>query len=295
LIEEDFFAWITHTKIVSDTLKLVRGITKELRRYDFSKIDGDLFKEIYQEIVERGERHRIGEYYTPEWLVQLILREIDNLWGKEGFPRILDPACGSGAFLCNAIRMAKGKLKGRPPDQILDFIINNVIGVDVNPLATIIAKANYLLALRDLVISGKTITIPVYVADSMKIPKDSMVLTTEGGDLAVYEVNMDGYTIRIPESVIVQRDKLSQVLEAFKDATSAYKERGKRGEAFEIFKRETTLSDDEFEILKETLDTFMTLMDEGLDTIWIFILNNIYAPIMLMNSKFDAVVGNPPG
>ncbi|MEM2290856.1 MAG: N-6 DNA methylase [Candidatus Korarchaeum sp.] len=294
LIEEDFFAWITHPRIFSDALKLVRGIAKELLRYDFSKIDEDFFKEIYQEIVGRGERHRIGEYYTPEWLVQLILKEVVDLWKNEGFPRILDPACGSGAFLCNAIHMAKEKLKGWQQDQILDFIINNVVGVDVNPLATIIARANYLLALGDLVKSGKRITIPVYVADSIRIPKVSMTLTA-GGDTTVYEVYVNGHTIRIPESLVTRRDTLSQVLEAFKDATSTYRERVKRDEALNIFKgKAPKLSNDESEILEDTLGTLMTLMDEGLDTIWIFILSNIYAPIMLMESGFDAVVGNPP-
>lgn len=40
----------------------------------------DLFKEIYQEIVKRSERHRVGEYYTPEWLAELTLKEALKIW-----------------------------------------------------------------------------------------------------------------------------------------------------------------------------------------------------------------------
>ncbi|MEM2370768.1 MAG: N-6 DNA methylase [Candidatus Bathyarchaeia archaeon] len=296
LIEEDFFAWIMHPKVSSEALRLICSLAKELLRYDFSKIDEDFFKEIYQEIVERGERHRIGEYYTPEWLAQLILREAIGLWRKEkkDFPRILDPACGSGTFLCNAIHMAREELenKGKSPDQILDFIVSNIVGLDVNPLATIIARANYLIALGDLVQLGKPIIIPIYAADSIKTPDVLITLAPA----AVYDVNADGHHIQIPKSIIVQKAVLSQVCEAFKDATSAYKARAKRNEALEIFKRRapTGLSTDEFEILKATLNTIMTLIDKGLDTVWIFILNNIYAPIMLKESKFDVIVGNPP-
>ena len=299
LIEEDFFAWIMHPKISSEVLKLVCNVAKELLKYDFSQINEDFFKEIYQEIVERGERHRIGEYYTPEWLVQLILKEAVGLWKEknQGFPRILDPACGSGTFLCNAIRIAKEELEneGKPPDQILDSIVSNVVGVDVNPLATIIARANYLIALGDLVQLGKQIIIPVYVADSIKMPKVLTNIATKGR-ITVCEVDVDGHPIQIPKSIIVQKDVLSQVFEAFKDATSAYRLRADRNEAFEIFKRRVSawLPMDEFEVLKATLNTIMTLIDKGLDTVWIFILNNVYAPIALMESKVDVIVGNPP-
>jgi len=299
LIEEDFFTWILSRKIASKAVGLVCDVAKELLRYDFSQVDEDFFKEIYQEIVERGERHRIGEYYTPEWLVQLILKEAIDLWKgrNQGFPRILDPACGSGTFLCNAIHMAKEELQnmGKLPDQVLEFIVNNIVGVDVNPLAVIIARANYLIALGDLLKLGKQIIIPVYVADSIRMPKVLTTLATKGL-VEVYEVEVDGHCIQIPKSVIVQKAVLSQVFEAFKDATSAYKARADRNEALKIFRRRvsTSLAVDEFEILNSTLNTILTLMDKGLDSIWIFMLKNIYAPIALTESKFDIVVGNPP-
>jgi len=296
LIEEDFFTWILNPKIASKAVRLVCDLAKELLRYDFSQVDEDFFKEIYQEIVGRGERHRIGEYYTPEWLAQLILKEAIDLWKgrKQGFPRILDPACGSGTFLCNAIHMAKEELqnRGESPDKILEFIVNNVVGVDVNPLAVIIARANYLIALGDLLQLGKQIIIPVYVADSIKMPN---VLTTLAL-VEVYEVEVDGHHIQIPKSLIAKKAVLSQVFEAFKDAINAYKARADRNEALKIFRRKapTSLAVGEFKVLNSTLNTILKLMDKGLDSIWIFMLKNIYAPIALTESKFDMVVGNPP-
>ncbi|MEM2550438.1 MAG: N-6 DNA methylase, partial [Nitrososphaerota archaeon] len=301
LIEEDFFAWIMHPKIAGKALKLFHNVARELLRYDFSQIDEDFFKEIYEEIVERGERHRIGEYYTPEWLVQLILKEVVGLWKEKnkGFPRILDPACGSGTFLCNAIHVAKEELKneGRSPDQILEFIIGNVTGVDINPLATIIARANYLIALGELIQSGKSITIPVYVADSIKMPKVLEVIAElTGGYISVCEVDADGHRIQIPKNVILRKGVLNQVLQALKDAAYTYRVREDKDEAFKVFRRRVPaqLSIDELEVLERTLDTIMELIDKGLDSIWIFILSNVYAPMALMESKFDVITGNPP-
>ena len=84
LIEEDFFTWILHPKIADRALKLTCNIAKELLRYDLSQVDEDFFKEIYEEIVERGQRHRIGEYYTPEWLVEYTINKAKEVEIKKG-------------------------------------------------------------------------------------------------------------------------------------------------------------------------------------------------------------------
>ncbi len=297
LIEEDFFAWILHPKIANRALKLACDIAKELLRYDFSQIDEDFFKGIYQEIVERGQRHRIGEYYTPEWLTELILKEVIGLWKEKSAepPRILDPACGSGTFLCNAIYILKEELskRGWHSSQILDFILTGVIGVDINPLAVIIARANYLIALGDLLHLGKPIVIPVYVADSIKMPKTTKTLF---GGIEVYEYDFDNISVQIPIDVAKNRKRLSQVIEGFKEAINSYRAREDKNEAYEVFERRlfSTVTDNELGILKSTLRTILTLIERGLDAIWVFMLSNIYVPAALSETKFDIVVGNPP-
>jgi len=40
-------------------------------------------------LVER-KRHKAGEYYTPEWLVQLILNDVYGKRKKGVIPKILD-------------------------------------------------------------------------------------------------------------------------------------------------------------------------------------------------------------
>jgi len=177
-VEDDFFAWVLHPEIVDDSLKLLREIAEKLSRFDFSQIDEDVFKEIYEELIARGERHKAGEYYTPEWLTQLVLSEVLKLWYEkhQGIPRILDPACGSGTFLCNAIRFLKEKLSKErlESDKALNIILNNVFGIDINPLAVLLAKANYLLALGDLIKKGISITLPIYTGDALKFPKNKL-------------------------------------------------------------------------------------------------------------------------
>lgn len=308
LIEEDFFAWILHSKIVDDLLRLVHGITKELSRYDLSQIDEDFFKEIYQEIVKRSERHRLGEYYTPEWLVKLILNEALRLFYSENqrVPRILDPACGSGTFLCNAIRtISNDNLKrGESPSEILETILENIVGVDINPLAVVIAKANYAIALGELLKVGKRKIIPIYVADSIKPPEVTRTIFGKG-KIRIYEHSVEAkdpngktksYKIQVPESVVVNKVVFSQILDSFKASISSYYMRKNRKEAFEVFERNRvpSLSEDEILVMNDTLSTILKLIDDGNDAIWVFMLSNIYAPIILSKSKFDIVSGNPP-
>ncbi len=303
LIEEDFFAWILHPKIADRALALTCDLAKELLRYDMSQIDEDLFKEIYQEIVKRSERHRIGEYYTPEWLVELILKEALNIWFERNkdkdAPRILDPACGSGTFLCNAIHMIKDILrgKGKEPAEILDFILNGIVGVDINPLAVTIARANYLIALGELLRLGKSIVIPIYVSDSIRFPDINTVYSyTQNKVVQVYEISVNKYKIQIPSEIANHRYRLGQVLSRLREALKIYRERGNKSEAKAVFNRKTSdvSSQAELEILNMTLDTLFRLVDKQLNEIWVYMLNNLYAPIALKEAKFDMLTSNPP-
>jgi len=298
LIEEDFFAWILHPKVADRALALTCNLAKELLRYDMSQIDEDLFKEIYQEIVKRSERHRIGEYYTPEWLVELTLKEALNIWFERNkdkdAPRILDPACGSGTFLCNAIHMVKDilKEKGKKPDEVLDFILNGVVGIDINPLAVTIARANYLIALGELLRLGRSVILPVYVSDSIRLPEIKTTLSM----VQVYEVTVNGYKIQIPCEVAKDRYKLGQILNSLREALNIYRKRKGKDEAKALFNRKASelAGQAELEILNITLDTLFSLIDKQLNEIWVYMLNNTYAPIALKETKFDMLTSNPP-
>ena len=162
--EDDFSLWLLSPKIEDASLTLFCNLSDALANYDFSKIDEDIFREIYEEIVEREERHKAGEYYTPEWLVQLILNDALALWEKKDNPKILDPACGSGTFLYRTIKILLEK------GISLRDIIKNVAGIDINPIATTITKANYLIAISDFVEDSEEITLPVYTKDCLKSP-----------------------------------------------------------------------------------------------------------------------------
>jgi len=126
------------------------------------------------------KRKRDGVYYTPEWAIRRIIEEtVEPLfvrWKAEaGWPelgdlsreaaaaywqrlqriRILDPACGSGAFLIVALKTLErefaataaaarqvGAIATLPDEAAITAMIlaNNLFGVDINPASVEITK-----------------------------------------------------------------------------------------------------------------------------------------------------------
>lgn len=141
-----------------------------LSQYVLPEHATDLLSDVYRQLFPRAVRHKLGEYYTPGWLAERVLAETLGADLGNANKRVLDPACGSGAFLVLAIRhirrrVALGEIS-RP--EALRQILRNVIGFDVNPLAVQAARANYLVALGDLVsLDRERIRVPVFQADSV--------------------------------------------------------------------------------------------------------------------------------
>ena len=180
-VEKDFFTWFLAEPArqegldpaVDSGLSLAWRLLNTLQSYDFSQVREDVLKELYQGLVDPVDRHDLGEYYTPDWLAELMLRDELRLH-QDPLRSMLDPACGSGTFLFIAVRLIRQALEaeGMSPADILEHILDNVMGMDVHPLAVTIARTNYLLALGDLLQAPRgELTVPVYLADAIRLPE----------------------------------------------------------------------------------------------------------------------------
>jgi hypothetical protein len=201
LLEGDFFAWYLYAwdKPIEDA---IRELLKRLDEYDPTTLSilpeesRDLFKKLYHYLLPREIRHNLGEYYTPDWLAQRLLNQVDSefftadphknerrLREKLLNTRWLDPACGSGTF--PVLIIARMRQLGRAlfinEAELLNAILRNVVGFDLNPLAVLTARVNYLLAIADLLEHRRgEVTIPVYLADSVRTPAMGETLQTAG-------------------------------------------------------------------------------------------------------------------
>jgi hypothetical protein len=172
----DFFGWYL-TAWNEEIEQSASILAQRLAQYDPGPLEldpenaRDLLKRPYQCLVPRQIRHDLGEYYTPDWLAErLIVQTLGETDLGDARKRVLDPACGSGTFLVILIKHIRrqAQRRGLSAAKPLELVLRNVVGFDLNPLAVIAARTNYLLALGDLLAARQgEIEIPVFQADSV--------------------------------------------------------------------------------------------------------------------------------
>jgi type I restriction-modification system DNA methylase subunit len=140
-LELDLTVWLADELLFNDSSKITFNILEVLSRYDLSEINEDIFRELYEQVIEQKDRHKAGEYYTPSWLVELILEKIFSMWNNNFPPKIIDPACGSGTFLFHAIKYLIKKYKLSSTE-----VFKYIAGFDTNPMAVIVSKTNLVLS-----------------------------------------------------------------------------------------------------------------------------------------------------
>jgi len=290
-IEDDFFAWLARPEAQEAGIETTRSLLSLLTNYDFSRLTEDVLKSLYQELVDPATRHDLGEYYTPDWLAHKI---VQDLLAPDPNRSLLDPACGSGTFLYFAL-VEKRRRLGETPET-LQHVLQAVQGADIHPLAVIIARTNYLLGLGDLLAHRQgELYIPVYLADTLRLPEYD-TLEIAGQPTRRYLIELDGQQVYLPESFLDDPLLYNRLV----DAACAFAETY-RGRPYERALLSNFLPhgidwneiQEEFEAFQTLVLTLKHFLDSERDTIWAFILKNLYKPLLL-RERFDAVMGNPP-
>jgi methylase of polypeptide subunit release factors len=292
-LEEDFFSWIARAQTKKTALDISGKIINQLANYNLRELSEDILKSLYQELVDPETRHDLGEYYTPDWLAQ---RMVEHILKDDPTASVLDPSCGSGTFLYMAIKHKKHVLGNKK--ETLEHITGNVVGIDIHPLAVITAKTNYLLALGDLLRKRgkKRVQIPVYLADSIHPPEEKIqhsLLTP----VPSYHTKLSEKNVFIPDTIIQDPSIYDQVIETTREFAKHFA--GKKGgdlEAYENFiKQHVPQLEDKntIDMLFYTATAMKELIEEEKDSIWAYVMKNMYKPLFL-KEKFDVIIGNPP-
>lgn len=171
---ENIFSW--YTSVWNGQIeKIISELILELSKFPFDETFlndmHNLLQVFYLKLIPQQIRHQLGEFYTPKWLAKYLIDKI----GYNGDPdkKLLDPSCGSGIFLILEIEKIKdySNKYGMNGEELLLKILKNIVGFELNPLAIITSKINYLIAIRDLLPSrNKELEIPIYFYDAIKAP-----------------------------------------------------------------------------------------------------------------------------
>ena len=120
---------------------LIRQVINKINEVDFNKKeDRHQFNEIYEQLLkELQSAGNYGEFYTPRPLTQFIVEMVDPQLGE----KILDPACGTGGFLVNALQqIRKHQVKTQKDEKSLEQSIH---GMELKQLPYTLAITNLIL------------------------------------------------------------------------------------------------------------------------------------------------------
>jgi len=148
-----------HLQMVSATFigdKIEGQMHLDFQAYSFEHIPIETLSIVYQQFLHsQGKGRRKGAYYTPIHLVNFILDEIEAKKKIEKGVKILDPSCGSGAFLVQCYRRLiereyalNQKLN---PSKLRELLTDHIFGIEIDEDACGITELSLLLTLLDYV------------------------------------------------------------------------------------------------------------------------------------------------
>ena len=293
VVESDFFAW--PAEVAGE--RWLTDLAGRVSKFAWEAIESDVARILYQSVVPAGDRKRLGEYYTPDWLArEIVTAAVTDPLDQ----RVLDPSCGSGTFLYAAVRryVDAARAAGRAPAQIVAGLQGAVTGVDVHPVAVHLARATWTLAARDVIgemdRGAENVTIPVYLGDSLQLRTDTGSLLT--GQNVTIEVDGDpafggsARRLEFPRALVEQADWFDGVMYRI-------------GEAIEAGHDPLVALDDadipeghERRTLEETITKLVEFQERGRDHIWAYYTRNLVRPAWLSSESgnVDVIIGNPP-
>lgn len=289
-VEGDFFYWVAEPAYFAALAPAFRELFNLIREYDFTDVEEDILKGVYQELIDIDTRHALGEYYTPDWLCERIVAELH----LERNSQVLDPACGSGSFLRAVVARFRREWPDMPPQQIAD----QVKGIDVHPLSVQIAKTTLLLSLGESVArAARPVTLNVYLANTLFLSQDEgrKTLYTTGHH---FLVRVDDKKLPLDmEPFIGQPTSFAQAIDLAQHFIDSQLHSEVSLAVFTQALRSrldsTPLSDHNIAELYAVYRAMREAKQLGRDSIWQFVLQNNYQPVF-MYRVFDVIVGNPP-
>lgn len=298
-VEEAIFSWyldVASLKTVPELLPTLRRLLSVLSLYRLDQLSQtrDVLRDLYQGLVPGKLRQSLGEFYTPDWLVDFTLNKVSDpsLMTK----RVLDPTCGSGAFLLAVIRKKRqlAKEKNLSARETLKLICDTVWGFDLNPLAVQTARVNFLIEVADLLSQcpGQELEVPVLMADAIYSPasspqtSDAIIQYRIGSQFARLDIHLPAALALDRINLDVMFNRMGKDVELGLDFDESM-DKVRKGHYF---------SDDQLKEwdapLRYTYDQILNLHRQNWNGIWFRIVRNFFWSATAGN--FDLVIGNPP-
>lgn len=193
--------------------KSIRYIVGELQNYSITDADRDAVADAFETFISGALKGGQGQFFTPRNVVKLVVEIID----PKPDELIIDPACGSGGFLVEALRHIWNKLdeEGKSyqwselalNEEKIATAIHNIRGIEKDDFLSKVTKA-YMAIIGD----GKG---GIFCEDSLDEPKNWEDKTRQNIELGKFDVLITNPPFG-KDIKIVGENKLRQFELAFK-------------------------------------------------------------------------------
>jgi type I restriction enzyme M protein len=195
----------------SDTITLdansVAYVVGELQNYCLIEAERDIIADAFETFIGHALKGGQGQFFTPRNVVKMMVDILD----PDDEDLIIDPACGSGGFLIEALRHVWRKLdaegekyhwnKSNLQEEKMEVALNKIRGIDKDYFLSKVAKA-YMAIIGD----GKS---GIFCEDSLEVPNNWGTMTKTKihlGDFSILLTNPP-FGSKIP---VRGEDKLKQ-------------------------------------------------------------------------------------
>lgn len=195
----------------SDTITLdansVAYVVGELQNYCLIEAERDIIADAFETFIGHALKGGQGQFFTPRNVVKMMVDILD----PDDEDLIIDPACGSGGFLIEALRHVWRKLdaegekyhwnKSNLQEEKMEVALNKIRGINKDYFLSKVAKA-YMAIIGD----GKS---GIFCEDSLEVPNNWGTMTKTKihlGDFSVLLTNPP-FGSKIP---VRGEDKLKQ-------------------------------------------------------------------------------------
>lgn len=279
-----------------------------IHEFEWRKRQGDVLRPLYEAFVDPQDRKAFGEFYTPDWLAELIVSEVlDDTWCADAASQalqsirtnreirgtgVLDPACGSGTFLYHAAKrlLASPAVTKLAKPRQAAVVTRLVQGIDIHPVAIEVARATLLRALPAPPPDGRA-SLRIYQGDSLLTQRDLKnadtlsllweakgtirIETPKGAEILLPHsfANQPNFHEDLRRMVELAQDEATPPLDADILASVPARDRPALQKCYEAFRR--------------------IIADEG-NSVWTWYLHNVTGPYRIAERKVDRIVANPP-
>ena len=291
IIDADLFTWPTE---VGESAYL-RETARVVERCDWTQNPTEVAPTLYQNVITQEERKRLGEYYAPRWLAREITETVVDAPLDQ---RVLDPSCGSGTFIETAVERILNHAGKLSATEKLRKLQDNVVGIDIHPVAVQLAKATWVIAAAETIHAAReedpgigTVSAPIYLGDSMQLRYDTGTLTASQSIELETRETLPGQpgpiTFNIPKELARQQTEIDQLISEMATNIDEGQDPERVADSYQMT--------DE---CRKRITAVAVLMKElhaaGRNHVWAYYIRNMIRPAVIAEQKVDCIIGNPP-